>query len=219
MFKIPSFSFFISFSLLFSFFYPIFFSFFFISLLSLSQPHVCNPLPYPFDIPVLSHPYHPTRKHLCHTGASPSSMWRAATELLDWGLAVACGGRTWISPAAAPLYAALPPVGRLAPPRRRKFSDPRLATSSRHRRPMLHHHRVGPSRQGWEMARRSGGSCPFAASLGPNRSREQFSGSFAGVAVLGPLWHCFAQSIFRSCWGSCENRTLILNPLFHSACS
>jgi hypothetical protein len=68
MFKIPSFSFFISFSLLFSFFYPIFFSFFFISLLSLSQPHVCNPLPYPFDIPVLSRPSPHPQTPVSHRG-------------------------------------------------------------------------------------------------------------------------------------------------------
>lgn len=76
-----------------------------------------------------------------------------------------------------PLCAATPPAGRSAPPRHRRFSDPRLTAGSPPRRAIVSLCSTTTAwvlqGQGWETPRRSGGSCSFVASSEPHRSREQ----------------------------------------------
>jgi hypothetical protein len=90
-----------------------------------------------------------------------------------------------ISLAAGPLYAAPPPAGRLAPPRRRKSFDPRLAAGSPSSAYAPPQPRGSPEGKGGKRPGEAGEVALLQLCPGQTALESRFSDRFPDEAVLG----------------------------------
>jgi hypothetical protein len=116
----------------------------------------------------------------------PARPWRWPRGAPQQGLRRrSCRRCAWISLAAGPLYAAPPPAGRLAPPRRRKSFDPRLAAGSPSSAYAPPQPRGSPEGKGGKRPGEAGEVALLQLCPGQTALESRFSGRFPDEAVLG----------------------------------